>query len=159
MSYQPNAEMAVLAWVKSLPGVDATKVATTLPGDPTKWSDTGFIVVTGVGGSPLADVKLRRPVVSIACWGNTPNSDKAPWGRTQALAETVFNGFYSTATFPFRATWDQFLPAIVLTGQPTTEPRKVPGSTSGFAQVQFDATFSWLTAAGTLNGSSERSTR
>jgi hypothetical protein len=144
----PNAEMAAVAWVKQVPGVDPTKVATTLPRDVDAWAATGFVTVSGVGGSPNVHVAMRRPVVSISAWAVTPNSEKAPWGRAQALAERVFAAFYDPEMFPHRVTFPEsvdFYPASIRTGHPLAEPRKVPGSEAGYAQVQFDATFAWVT--------------
>lgn len=144
--FQPNAEMAAVAWIKSIPGVDATKVATTLPADPDKWATTGFITVQVVGGSPAVGVPMRNPVLAISAWKTVINSDKTPWGETQMLAETVFNAFFDPALFPLRVENPQFLPISIRTAWPLTEPRKVPGNAAGYAHVQFDAQFSWTTA-------------
>lgn len=150
MTHYPNIEMAATAWVKTIPAIDPTKVATTVPGDPTGWADTGFVQVMAVGGSPAVHTPMRSPTVSVSAWAVSPGSQKTPWGKAQALAETVFNAFYDPHLFPFVAVFSplDYLPAIVRTGYPLSEPRKIPGNDAGYGQVQFDAMFTWTIKAG-----------
>jgi hypothetical protein len=111
--YQPSTEQAALVWVKAQPQVPQGAVATSLPTDVNKWANTGF------------------------------NSDKAPWGKTQALAEYVFHQFFDPAAFPLLGTIPNYFPVNVRTGYPLTEIRKVPGNPAGYAQVTFDAQIHW----------------
>lgn len=148
MAHLPNAEMAIIAWLKTVPGVPSTKVATTVPADLNAWKDTGFVQVFTVGGSPGVHVPMRAPVLQISAWAVSPNSQKTPWGQAQALAERVFSGFYNPDLFPVRVTFGglDYRPAQIHTGYPLSEPQKIPGSESGYAQVRFDATISWVAA-------------
>jgi hypothetical protein len=143
--YAPNAEMVGIAWVKSLPGMDATKVATVVPGDTSKWSATGFVTVTAVGGSPNIYVPMRHPVVQISAWMVRENSEKAPWGEAQVLAEAIHAAFYDQANLAQTFTWTNYRPAVLHSGYPLQEPRKIPGSAAGYAHVQFDAQLHWTT--------------
>lgn len=146
MPWRPNAEMALIAWLKSLPTIPTGKVATTLPSDAATWKTTGFVVVTSVGGSPDPDVALRNPVLSIGAWAVNPGSEKTPWNQAFALAEAAFQGFYEAGAFPFQATFTplDYSPAKIMAGYPLTEPLKMPGSESQYAHVAFDATIGWV---------------
>lgn len=150
MTHYPNAEMAAQGWIRSVPGVDPTKVATTVPADASLWADTGFVQLMSVGGSPAVHTALRHPTLSISAWAVAPGSQKTPWGKAQALAETVFQAFYDPARFPFVAVFSpmDYYPAMIRTGYPLAEPRKIPGNDAGYAQVQFDAVFTWTVRTG-----------
>lgn len=145
MAHAPNAEMVAVAWAKAIPGVDASKVATSLPGDVTAWAATGFVQVTAVGGSPEVHTGLRRPVVTFDCWAATPGSQRPPWGKAATLAERVFSAFYDETRLPALVSFGDldYPPVHIRTGWPVTEPRKFPGDPSGFARVMFDAQLIW----------------
>lgn len=144
--YRPNAEQAGVAWAKTIPEVDASKVATKLPADVTKWASTGFVVVSNVGGSTPVGIEVRQSVLSFDCYWANPNSEKTPWGEARALAESVFHGFFIEDLFPQRFEIPSFLPVSVRSGWTNTEPRRVPGSVAGYAHVSFDATIAWCVA-------------
>lgn len=144
--YQPNAESVGIEWVKTVPGVDPTLVGHSLPKDVSKWGKRGFITVASIGGDTNPNIALRGSILSLGFWLALPNSEKTPWGEAQAYAELVFNAFFDPTLFPLRVERDSYLPASLRTAYPMSEPRKRPGSTAGYAQVQFDARFVWSVA-------------
>lgn len=85
-----NSELAAVAWVQSIPGIPAGKVATSLP-PRDAWQATGFVTVDGVvGGTPHPDAPLYRPVVQLSFWAaNTGSSITPPWGSAFILSEYV----------------------------------------------------------------------
>lgn len=144
--YLPNSEMAMLAWIKANPA--APPAATTLPGDPASWTATGFVVVRAVGGTGGMYTPERHPVLSLDVWtvNPSPGSQQAPWGKAQALAEQLHRAFFDPARFPIEASWPSYVDAVISSGWPLIEPRKVPGSEAGYAHVSFDAQLDWRPA-------------
>lgn len=143
MANLPNTDLVATSWLKTLPGVNPLRVASSLPGDNASWADTGFVVATSVGGSPGLHVPMQRPVVAIDCWANNPNSQKAPWGKAGHLAQLVLLGTYMTEPVDLTFSGD-FEPARVFAVAPLSEPRKVPGDEAGFARYSFDLVFNWV---------------
>ncbi len=145
--YPPNVELLAVAWLKSLDGIPANGVATTLPADPATWAGEGFVQVTTVGGSPAVHTPLRRPVVQLDTWANNPDSLKPPWGKASALMETVIWGCYQLSTQQRTFVLPHgFGNARLLTAWPVTEPRRVPADESGFARYSCDLTMVWTIA-------------
>lgn len=146
MAHFPNAELVAVAWVKSVPGVDPTKVATSLPADTSVWSATGFVQVGVVGGSPNVDTPLFAPVVQVDCWTNAVNSNKPPWGQAHALAGAIMWATYrhepTTVAMP-----ENYHPARLLSVYGLSEPRRIPSDTAGYARVQFDLAMVWTVTA------------
>jgi hypothetical protein len=142
MAYAPSTEMVAVAWGKTIDGVDSTKVATSLPGDPTVWAATGFVTVTAFPGAVGTHVPLYSPVVTFDCWANTPNSNKAPWGQAAALAMAVLQATYDAQPLDVEVPAG-YSGARVLSVYPTTMPRRVPSDTSGFARVSLDVSIAW----------------
>jgi hypothetical protein len=151
MPAPPSTELVAIAWLKTLPGIPTTSVATTLPGDSSTWSELGFVQVSVVGGSPEIHNPRRSPVVQIDCWACNPNSEKTPWGKAGVLVETIVNATYLlelsnvTVSLTPADTYDR---ARVLSAYPLTEPRRVPGDEAGFARLQFDMALSWVVKVG-----------
>lgn len=146
MPHFPSAELVAVAWAKSLPGVDPSKVATSLPADPTVWATTGFVTVTVVGGGSDVDNPLFEPVVSFDCWANSPNSNRAPWGQAGALAAAVQWGTYRRAPFTVPMP-DGFHTARLLTVSALDVPRRIPSDGAGFARVQLAVEMVWTVTA------------
>lgn len=138
-----TTELVACAWIAGIEGVTSDMVATTLP-DSTSWSTNGFIQVYGVGGSPQNHNPLRQPVVNVDCWAVSPNSNKAPWGKANYLAELVyaasmdFDGARRIVTLP-----GSFPQARVLGVVVQTEPRRIPSDQAGYARYQFDMRLDW----------------
>jgi hypothetical protein len=146
MAKRPNAEMAMKAWCLSRPSTPSGKVATQLPKNDVDWKDTGFIVVRSVGGSPDVDASLRHPVLSMSIWTCQPGSQTPPWNMAFGLAEALFDEFYKSDSFPYAADFTSlgYDSAKIMAGYPLTEPVKVPGNESAYAQVSFDAAIHWV---------------
>lgn len=90
----PNAEVVVVSYLKAI-NVAGNNVATDLPAPDGQgnypWQETGFIRV----GSIFEDINYytgrREAVATLECYGYTPNSNKPPFPRANALAEKVVN--------------------------------------------------------------------
>lgn len=150
----PTSDVVAVALVQTFTRLpDTSKVATSLPRDTTGWASTGFVQVSAaVGGSPLADLPRRSPVMSIDCWalsaGNRP-----PWRQANVLAEIVRTAMDA----PRGAVMvDLTLPAgypacRVLAARPITEPVKRPtpapggpGDAGSWARYGFDMIMHWV---------------
>ncbi|MGH8571199.1 MAG: hypothetical protein ACREX8_01310 [Gammaproteobacteria bacterium] len=147
MTHLPSAELLMVAWLKGLPGVPPDGVATTLPGDPATWAALGFVQVTTVGGSPAVHTPLRNPVVAVDCWANNPNSQKPPWGKASALAETIVSACYGDTAQRVVTMPAGYSNARLMAVYPLSEPRRVPADEAGFARLSVDLSVSWAVAA------------
>lgn len=145
-----NAELVAVAWIKTVTGIDASLVATTLPGpDPSgnyAWAASGFVQVGPVsGGSPQLHYALREPVVQVDCWAVNPNSGKPPWGKAANLAEAILAATYATAQMQATLTLPSSYPqARMLTAHFVQEPRRMPGDDSSYARYSGDLQCHWI---------------
>lgn len=138
---RPTTELVACAWIAGIEGVTSDMVATTLP-DSTSWSTNGFIQVYTVGGSPKLHNPLRQPVLNVDCWAVSPNSNKAPWGKANYLAELVWD---ASMVSPGRVVTlpGSYPQARVLGVDVLQEPRRVPSDQAGYARYQFDMQIHW----------------
>lgn len=143
----PTNEIVAVAWLRTLPGVPADKVNTTLP-DSKVWADTGFVQVTLISGAPDMYVPQRQPVLQIGCWAVNPDSQKPPWGKANNLAErivTVCQPHRQREVFrPRLVTPPQFADVRVQTGHALTEPRRMVPDDARMALYQFDLQLYWV---------------
>lgn len=160
----PTSRLVACGWlIAAVPGFTAAMVGTTLPQDPTKWYQTGFVEVGPVvGGTPDSYVPLSNPVLSIHCWGvnltqplpptGKPNvSNKPPWSRTAQLGEQIkkaaqtvqYTGSARQVSMPATGYAHASVQAAVL----LTEPREALGDVASYAHFQFDMQFSWIPEA------------
>lgn len=144
MSERPNSELVAIAWLKGVPALPTGQVGTTLPADETKYPN-GFLQVAGVGGSPKANVPVRRPVVRVSCW--MPTSSKPRFGEAANLAERVIeatfgaDGHGQTGRVVFPGPGD-YMPARVMSIFPVSEPTRVPDP-AGMARYDVDLELHW----------------
>ena len=142
MPQRPSAEQVAVAWLKTLDGIPTDKVATNLPADHNTWTETGFLQVFTVGGTPLIDVPMRSPSVQVSCWATAPPPAKAPWGKAHTLAENVVAGCY-TDEGPWTVQPSGFKTVRLFAAWPLMEPRRVPSDEAGFARVDVDLALRW----------------
>jgi hypothetical protein len=143
-----NSDLVALTWLRSIPGIDAGMVATTLPSDVSKWATAGFIVASIPGGAPWAHIPVHRPVVSLDFWAANlaPSGDvtsKPPWGKAHSLAELVRAATYEDIGMGIVELPVSGLRARLLSVFPLTEPRRVSGDDARYAHYQFDALMHW----------------
>ncbi|ONH62414.1 hypothetical protein CcI49_03270 [Frankia sp. CcI49] len=143
-----TTDLVAVAWLRTVPGVPAQQVATTLPADAANWAATGFVQVAVVGGSPNPHLPVRAPVVAVSCWACAPRqSGKPPWGKASSLAEAVRAGTWGAAgrvvELPVGGLRARVLEAYVL-----TEPRRVPDDEAGYARYDLDLALPWTDASG-----------
>lgn len=136
--YFPTPEQVAVAWLKTVTGVPAAKVATALPGDTTAWADTGFLTVRSLGGAGDVDLPRALAAVQVDAWACTVNSQKPPWGLAGHLAGLVWQGCYDQPQPGRFVVLDDFYPARVSAVFPLSQPRRIPGDEAGFARYELD---------------------
>ena len=145
MAFLPNNELVAVAWLQSVDGIPAGKVATSLPKDVAAFSD-GFLTVAVAGGSPNPDVPMRRPVMQVDTWVSASGSSNPRWGRANDLAELVRVAVYDLEGEPRRVDLpSQYDDARVHAAYLLTEPRRVEGDPARHARYTFDMQFHWTT--------------
>ncbi len=139
MPFFPTSDQVAVAWLKTISGIDPTKVATSLPADAATWASTGFVTAMTVGGSPgSVHVPVSEPVVAVDCWANNANSGKPPWGKAGHLAALIYRATYLAPQPGSFTVLTDFHPAKLRAVYPVSEPRRIPGDESGFARYQLD---------------------
>lgn len=147
-----NAELVCLAWIRDIVSTYDVALGTTLQGpDPAtqvlSWGDTGFVTCLVVGGTPNGTVPLRQPVLSIDCWAANVGKTRPPWGRANAIAETIVVASRSiqwgdtqrTVTLP-----SGYPSVLVRDGSALTEPERRPADEANYAHYGFNLSMSWL---------------
>ena len=110
------------------------------------WAQTGFVLVSIVGGSPNVYARgLRRPVIDVQAKWIALASKQPPWSLANELAERIIAGCYRVNASPIQA----ILPAgyeraFVQSAYPLTEPRRIGGDPSSIATYQFDMQVNWV---------------
>jgi hypothetical protein len=137
-----SAELVAVLWLKGVPGIDATKVATMLPRDVTAWSSTGFVQVGAVlSDSAAPESRVRTAGISVHLWAVNQDSGKPPWGKAANLGELIVAG--CEAPGQQRAvTKTGYAPVRVMDAE-ATGPRRLPGDEGAYAHYQLDLTLMW----------------
>lgn len=147
LRHAPTSSLVARAWLRSvLPaqvGVDRK-----LPEQPTAdMRSHGFVVLTGVGGSPDPDVPMRAPVLGLRCWvAPTEKLDQQQWGAAERLAGWVLTATYEHPVTGLRldlAAFGAYRPARVHTVVPLSEPREAPDDPGKYAAVDLDLHLFW----------------
>lgn len=145
--HYPTAEQVAIAWLMTVPGVTPEKVATRLPADDTTWALTGFVTATTVGGSPASRyVPMREPILQIGCWAVNPGSAKPPWGKAGELAGRIVERTYTDLAPGEFTVRNGFLPVLLRSVWPLSEPRRITEDEAGYARYQFDLAFAYTVA-------------
>lgn len=144
----PTGELVAQAWIASIPGWSAG-VGQQLPADDSTWTETGFVTVSVVGGSPDVDIPIKKPVVQVDCWATMPGSNKPPWRMAANLAEQIRVACYDRLMFgrELRPRVDEivYLTARATTAYMVTEPRPLYDDAADYAHYQFDLSLWWVT--------------
>lgn len=88
---RPNATVVAKAWLATIAGISASRVANELP-MRNDWPGPvdGFITVTPLVSSPELYVPLQHPIVQFDCWGVFGGSSKRPnHGVANNFAELI----------------------------------------------------------------------
>ena len=144
MTYLPNTELVIVAWLKAIPGIDPDAVATTLP-EPGTWPGYQFIQPSTVSDDTDPHIPVFRPVVSIDCRAYRPGSKRPPWGQANQLAEIIRMATYRTMVhdglnlaMPAGYSPARICPPWVIHG-----PHRMLGDQSHWARYQLDLGFTW----------------
>lgn len=141
---QPNSELVMEAILGRIFG-GTDHVAASLPGDFTKWVDSGFVTYENMSGTPGLHLPTRNPVFRLSCWATTarPGSGAAPWGKAHDLAGQVERALQAPAVLGQIETRANYAPAWIITAYPTTEPARVNNDPSGYARVDMSVAIKW----------------
>lgn len=143
----PNNELVAVAWLKAAAGYLGSRVATELPTDNSSWSASGFTTISAVGGSPNIYVPIRKPVISVNCWGVTSNSGRPPWNLASQMAEQIREAVLAHRTVGRQVAMPTgYHNAYVHTVIPRTEPRRINADVASYAHYQQDIEFWWSEA-------------
>ncbi len=143
MPLHPNNELVAVAWLKGIPYL-GSRVATRLPTDNTTWSASGFVTAATIGGTPDSELPYRMPLISVDCWGSTPDGGQPPWNLASQLAEEVRVAVLTHGTTGRAVTLPAgYLGARVETVVLRTEPRRIVGDVSSYAHYTMDVEFWW----------------
>ena len=147
MAHRPTNEIVGASWLKTVPGIPTTGVATALPQDNSTWEASGFVTIQVVGGQADIYVPLNQPVFQVNCWANRANSEKPPWGKANNLAELIKAACYEhPELYGHLATPSQFENARVLSCYLLSEPRRVEADDARFAVYEFELQMHWVAA-------------
>lgn len=142
--FPPPSEMVAVAWLKAVLA-PFTAIGNTVPATGS-WPD-GFVQALVVGGTPLMDVPVRKPVLSVDVWAaNTNSSNRPPWGRASVLVERVRLATEGVFARPVELPTG-YRPAYVSSVFLRTEPRRIPNDAGAFAHFSMDVELHWREAS------------
>lgn len=148
--YPPTSQVVLEAWLaQRVDGLDASMVGANLPKDPKAWATAGFLQArTIVGGTPLVDIPLRRPVFQLDAWAAKAGSNRPPWGTANRLVELVRIATEADAALYGRPVTlpTGYGPARVQAVYLLTEPRQINNDPSGYARFTMSIACDWLRA-------------
>lgn len=145
-----NSELVAAAFIQSILG-QSGGVGAKLPGDLKSWADTGFVQISGVGGSPSVYGPRRHPVIDVRAKWVAPNSKQPPWYLANDLGERILAGCYGAYQAPLVVTLPAgYQSAFVQSAYALTEMRRMGGDDSNIATFQFDMQLNWV--GGDLDG-------
>ncbi|MCE7081161.1 hypothetical protein [Streptomyces sp. ST2-7A] len=141
----PTAELAAVAWLKTIPAIGHGHAATRLPRDTESWADTGFVVVEAdVAGPQNPHVPWHESVLQLACYGANPDRLTPNWARSGRLAQLVIEASLQdwalNELLPVRTGG----PRVRITGAwPQTTPRRDTEDPSDYAVHRLDLALHW----------------
>lgn len=157
--FAPLSADVLAAWIATRVAVDgvalnATLVGDSLPEDRSTWGAPlpGFVMISEVGGTPNSELRQRQPVLTLDCYSNNGDSEKALWHDAAALAnairsqiETEFDIYTPASMNPFVAIpGGNYHPARITRLNALQEPRRIRTSNSGYARYSFDVECWWI---------------
>lgn len=146
MPFPPNAELVAVHWLKGVPGINPSLVATTLPTPNDSFAASGFVQATVIGGVPRNETPMQSTAVQVDCWAYNANSPKAPWGKAITLASYIkldIEERNPARTLDLPASFDDAHVHSVIVD---LDPRRVPDDES-FARYSMDIRIFWTRRA------------
>lgn len=144
-----TTELVAVAWVGGIESLTASGVGTQLPADETTWAAGGYVVVpVTVGGTPMANAPVQRPVCQVECWATNAGSDKLPWLKAANLAEQIRMATYDRSGAFGRplALGPGYPVARVKSATILTQPRRVWSDAGDYAGYVFDLAVQFVAA-------------
>lgn len=120
-----------------------------LPEDQSKWTESGFMTYTNLGGPGALELPSHATGYRLSAWattGATGASKSPPWAKAFDLAGRVYDGLQGVKDPDFYAvhpTRSGYAPHKVITAYPTSDPMDIGGDPSGFARVDFSVMIQW----------------
>jgi hypothetical protein len=141
-----TAELAAVAWLKSLNGLGDGMVATQLPKDQDTWTATGFVVVAAdVGGAQNGYVPWRQSVLQLETYGVNPRTLNPDWATANYLAELIVAAATGNENLGVElATRDGYAPIRVTDASPATAPNRAETDPSSYALYRTDLALNWV---------------
>lgn len=143
----PNTDLVSVAWVKRNTKLIGASVAvtTSLPNDAAQLAK-GVVELSIIGGTPHAELPVRKPIVQASCYASAPgSSSKVPWNMAFQFAEWVWEQTYDPLHMNVLVTPGPsgYAQARVMTVEAITEPRRVPGDQGNLARVDVELLLNW----------------
>lgn len=138
-----NSAQVGAAWLRS----KGFPAGTSRPSRVTDWSDSGFLVVSVVGGAGTRDLsQQRKPILSLDAWGVSPGSSKPPKAATVGMlglvrrAVEAFDG--RGAPLPVGDGYEQVLIQDVWIER--DEPAEIPDPDTSLAHYVQEIGMAWI---------------
>jgi hypothetical protein len=148
MPLRVTGDLVAIAWLKGVPNIDASKVASTLPEDTSVWGEIGFVQARVIGGPSDRYLPVGRPIVQVDCWAVKPDTGKPLWNVANLLAEHIIAATRDEATIRRPLALPAGYPAArVLEVYPLVEPHRVESDPGSYARFRFDLQFHWVQEA------------
>jgi hypothetical protein len=147
MAKPVSSELAVWAWLQSIPGITPAMVSTRLPQDQTTWATTGFVRVgPEFGGALHREIPVRSPVMELHVYGTNPGTNQPGWQTASDLAELIIQACY--ANHNLNNALDMPVPgyrqARVCGVWPDTDPRRNHNDVADYGHFELDVEFRWI---------------
>ena len=141
----PVTDIVAVAFLRTIAGIEPTRVNTTLPKDDTVVAQ-GFVQAVSLGGTPDVHLPWRNPVVTATFWAVNPTSGKPPWGKASQMAELVRDGCLAHELFPKTlnlSSFGDYMDARVHSAYLISEPHRVPFDEGSYARYESELQLHW----------------
>lgn len=152
MTYRPTGELVGVWYLKALSELHPDFINTLVPGPDLEtnnlsWAGSGFVQVTSVGGAPMVDLPVRQSVLSVDTWAANVGRKRAPWGRSNNLAEIIVNAVWDLDENDVLYKRPVITPAAyrnaLVHNASVTEPTRRPSDEANWAHYGFELTLTW----------------
>jgi len=142
---RPSAQQVTIAWLKTIPELNAADVASTLALIK-DWSGQDFIVAgVGLGGIPRQGMATRFPVIQVDCFAKAPNSSRPAWNRASMSAEAILDATYGAGQSNTNLEIPGgFMAAYLSSVEAMSFPRRVENDQAAIARYTLDVQMTYI---------------
>jgi hypothetical protein len=143
---RPTIDVVAVALLRTLTGIPATRVDTTLPKDTIIWAD-GFVQAVGISEQSGMYVPLHTSVIAVSCWATNIGSGKPPWGKANQMAEGIKVACLDHTNFPITldlSSFGNYNSARVHSAYFVNEPHRIPSDEGSYARYDGDLEIHWV---------------